>query len=105
MGDEQDRYTIRFKTVSIAAVPIVEVFKPSMQASAPYMVWWNNLSANRWNRNAEYVFRVIFAKGKAKLNQEEDQIVLKEVNILEPAITVQKLKQKATKASKVYKTS
>lgn len=73
VGDEQDQYTVRFKGVSIAAVPIVEVYKPSTQASAPYVVWWNNVSAHRWECNEEDIFRAIFAKGKAELNLEEDQ--------------------------------
>lgn len=97
--DEKERYTVPFKLVSMAAVPIVEVHRPSRHASAPYVVWWQKVSAG-WRYEAEDVFRSIFQKGKALLNSEVDRRVLKGEDVPEPAFVAKKLKQKATATGK-----
>jgi hypothetical protein len=90
--EEEDRYTIRFRTASYDDIPLNNAFRASTQVTVTYVVWWNTLSANRWERPTEDVFKAFFSRGKAELTLEEDQKVLAGANVVEPVVAAKKLK-------------
>ena len=76
-GDEADRYTVRFKLNYQQLPPPVSCIERSQRISAAYKVWWSQVSAGYWDRDAEHIFRSIFANGITLLGFAEDQRVLK----------------------------
>lgn len=60
IGNEKDRYSIRFRFAAPQLPPPISCLCRSTEASFAYAVWWKMVSADDWDHNAEEIFRSIF---------------------------------------------
>ena len=100
IGDENDRYTVRFQFASPRLPPPVDYIHKSKEVSPAYTVWWQSISANDWDRDVDQVFRSIYAKGIVLLQSIEDQRILHDDPSLAPT-RKQGLKNITTKVKTV----
>lgn len=84
IGDEKDRYTVRFQFASPQLPPPVDHIYKSKEVSPAYTVWWQSISANDWDRDVDQVFWYIYAKGIVLLQSIEDQRILHDDPFLAP---------------------